>query len=213
MTINFPSPLAMKTFYTSRGRAHVSTVYLLPGPAFVPTPGLDPDQYEIALNNGIGTTDFPIVASVFVDGNGVAEGLPETARGGLRRLLAPSDNIERVELWYYPPQSNNGLFLTSISFNTAGNTTDVSTPVPANQLTMTFRTSEGGIMRVQFMEIASDNTTTRYTYVSAPDRIKVWINTVLDPTYPYVGKDGGRPIAFLRASMTQNEKLYRKVYR
>lgn len=212
MTLNFPSPLQIKMFYTSRTRPHVTGFYVRPAVGFVPTPGLDPSAYEFLGGDGTTVTDFDSFGALLAYGTG-AELTPTTSRGGLVRLLKDPDIVERAELWYFPPQSNDGLFLSAIAYDTLGVSSDVTTPAVGNQLTMTFRTSEGGICRFQVMETATDNTTARYTYATAPNRLKVWINTFLDPTLPLIGKDGGRPIAFLRANMTQNEKIYRKVYR
>lgn len=213
MTLNFPSPLAIKTFYTSRGREHVNTLYVRPVSGFDYSPGKDADQYEFQNGDGTTTADFGILCNVIVSGNGLSEMLPDTARGGLVRLLAETDSVQRCELWSFPPQSNDGTFLSAVAFDVGGDTTDTTTPAVGNQLTMTFRTDEGGILRWQVMETATENTVSRYTYNNAPNRLKIWINTLMDLNYPFIGKDGGRPIAFLRASMTQNERIYRKVYR
>lgn len=115
-----------------------------------------------------------------------------------------------VELWNYPATSTDATFYSVRTLGLAG--TQAGNAQPAQQATMTFRSQNGGIARLQMMEAWFAGNAFEY----APFANPLWsilADFLVAPESPVVARDDGYLVAPLKLSHGQNEKLWRKRYR
>jgi hypothetical protein len=120
-----------------------------------------------------------------------------------------SNTVDYVELWDYEPLTDNGEFVSVYPVGLAG-TGATSAPGAGIESILTFRTLEGGIMRVHTEEpqnLTGNPTDTRpFTYASATamaDHIESVDNV-------FLGKDTSFPFAVIAHYPGQNERLFKK---
>lgn len=118
--------------------------------------------------------------------------------------------FSRAELWRSSEGSHDFQFITAYSFSVAGTSAN---PINlAHQQTYTFRSTNGGIMRIQLMETVSTFNGS-VAYASAGAGEKAFMDYIVSSTKPFLARDNGRPYASNRVSGGQNEKLFRKRFR
>lgn len=128
----------------------------------------------------------------------------------LKDFYHSTATFQRAELWELTPPPVNGTFLSAYDIGEVG---DSATPsVPAQQLTMTFRTQGGYILRQQFME-PSIGGEIKDPYPFANVAAKALADFILSDAGFVVARDNTFPILALNASYGQNEKLWRKRFR
>lgn len=193
MADNFPGPFEVRIFYSVGGLTHVMKVNCKVDSA--PVPGADPSTITL-LNRGGNTV--PLLASVadFV--------------ATLQDVHSVDTDFDYAELWEYPPQSRDGTFITAWSLAVSG--TVASTIIPAQQHTLTFRTQEGGVMKLVILESAFEGS----GRISGSNDIApfagVWSYVDADTGW-LLARDTSWPIAKIRRSDGQNEAIFRRRYR
>lgn len=127
-------------------------------------------------------------------------------------LDATAVDITRVELWKYgaePSLAADFIAVYELGLNGTNSGVQVN-----GQYTMTFRTQLGNVMRFQIMEFSgADQRSTfvpPFTPASAADDI---VQYLCGTAHPFSARDNSKPIAPIRLSLSQNEKLFRKRYR
>jgi len=131
-------------------------------------------------------------------------------------LMAPlykSDaNFAYAELWKY----TDGTFISN--FVSAYDISDIGTSgnntVLAGQEVYVFRTSEGGIMKVNLMETITNfsfKKTAANLTASQADLVAYVIDTALGNYF--MGRDTSYPFAFVAMYPGQNEAIFKKRYR
>lgn len=129
----------------------------------------------------------------------------------LIRELFPSDMAwVGYSLWKYADLTNDRTFITSGVNSTVGQTSPPETP--AHQVTFTFRTVEGGTMRIVLLETSQSNQTrVPYALTSAPKQ--AIFDYVTDPTGWILARDTSYPIVALNYIGGQNEAVFRSRFR
>lgn len=120
------------------------------------------------------------------------------------------NTIDFVELWKYTPLSYDADFWSVYSVNLAG--THASAATPAGQNILTFRTQEGGTMKLYIMEspISGSAIDPPPFQNAALDAIAAYVATT---PRPFLGRDTSRPFTVNQHFPSQNEALFRKRYR
>ena len=116
------------------------------------------------------------------------------------------------ELWYCVPDSfeQNFIGVQDISLAATGS----GNGIPAGQNVFTFRTREGGSMRINLME-APRNYGTKVSYTSMTTAEKDFCDFVTDNVNEgwFLGQDTSYPFATIALYPGQNEALFKKRYR
>lgn len=142
----------------------------------------------------------------------------QTAIDGLWNQMRPhyhtSVTCGLVELWHYPvPGSDERDFISATSpVATAG--TSSGAAVLANQDTLSFRSANGGIMKVTMMESSfqTNNVVTLIPNASGNTVQKI-AAYVLSSVGWLLARDDGFPFAAYQHTSGQNEAIYKKRYR
>lgn len=194
MADNFPGPYEVRMFYQVDGLAHTARYNCFASGS--PVPGTDPATIDLVQQDA-GLVNVMTALSDWV--------------ALLRPVYETSSSFDRAELWQYDVGTTNGTFIAAWNIGLAGTT--VQPPIYAGQVTMTFRTLEGNIMKVVLLEsTAASKAKVPY----AVDTIAEWkaiADYVVDPSGWQLGRDTSFPIAYIQRSGGENEALFRRRYR
>lgn len=134
---------------------------------------------------------------------------------GLLAVLEPlfaagSATFDRFELWKYTPLSFDASYVSSDDISDVGSSG--SSSVLAGEQIFTFRTQEGGIMRVQLEESTEEpGGSQNYGELSALN--KAVVDHFLDSDNIWLARDTSYPIAFIGMHPGQNERNFKRRYR
>jgi len=195
---NYPGPYELRLFYTTNEPVVIAdhVLRLSFRVAGDPEPGTPFDAIQ-TLNKS-GSPSNP-VSAVLLD-----------LLTFVRPFYLPAVDFVRAEVWKYPPQSFDALFISAQNVGTGGNGTGTTTI--AGQLIFTFRTSLGGVMKVDLR----GTTVTPREKLSFPTAFSSFNNLAgyfLAAGTPFIGRDNGVPIAPMFALAGQNERAWKRVYR
>lgn len=199
MALNFPGPfevrLTQTALFASDPLAH--TQRLSVDLTTDPPPGTGFLSINVKTKGGILT---PTLASAI-----------EAWLTLLKVQFADETSFGIVELWKYVPLSFEASFISSYN-PTVVLGTSLDTTVKANQEIYTFRTTEGGIMRINLMEtVRAVGLTISYpTGDAAEDAIFDFITS--DANW-ILARDTSYPLASLNFLPGQNEKSFRQRFR
>jgi hypothetical protein len=194
MATNFPGPYEMRFFYTSDGRSHVHRVNVQVSGTPVP-----------------GTDDFTTIDILLRDTSVDLASDIADAWVALWKPFLPSSggSISRVELWKFTAGTFISTFVASYDIGVAG--TGAGAVVPASQMIFVFRTAEGGIMKLSFLDTTNTpGLPVVPPYGGANDALA---DFVLAPASPFLARDTSFPIANIALYPGQNEALFKKIYR
>jgi hypothetical protein len=200
MTINFPGPYEIRIKYT----ATVSSVTLTHTQRLsCAIAGDDP-----GVGDGFDVIDVGRRA-------GGAIGL-DAAIDAWIDLVVPfysgtgATNFVSAELWKYAAGTYDASFVSTYAIGEAG--TNGGGVQQAAQSIVTFRSSNGGIFKLSFMEsaLASGGTDTG-TISSAA--LEALVASVEDGDHPWLARDDGFPIVRIAHFPGQNEALFKKRFR
>jgi hypothetical protein len=197
---NFPGPYEVRLYYTTapsglpafthQARYNVSLFGAV-------TPGLAFSAYDATPRAGA-----LIPLSTVVD-NWVALMRPLIGSGG-------GNTIDYAELWKYTPGTFQATFWGSYGIGLAG--TSGGAVVAASQLIQTYRTVEGGIMRINVME-----GTLPAAGIDGPPFSPAQTENVrggiIGASNCWLGRDTSQPMAAIGQYVGQNEALFKKRYR
>ena len=196
---NYDGQYEVRTFYNTTPPGedpmdHVMTIdVMLDGGA---SPGQSFSDIPTLYRNGLGST-LDVDIDAFLD--------------LIEPFFSTTTSIIRSELWFYGPEpSTNATFIAVLPVGHTGS--NASPTIAAAQNTMTLRTINGGIMRVQMME-TSRNSNLKDAYPFSIAIATALSNYLIGLTSPFVARDNSFPISPVFFSETQNEKLYSKRYR
>lgn len=201
MTLNFPGPQQLRIFYTIDAESlgalqHVmqlnfisAVTPLTPGTAFVDIDVVKAGSGQSHLEV---TTDDLVVL--------------------LKALLAADDaTIDYAECWQFDVGTFDATYISSYTIGVAG--TAVVAATAAAEAIYSFRSQEGGNMRVVLMELSTPpGASLGYSDLNAANQ--AWVDHFKHATLaPYVARDTSYPIAFTRLHPGQSEALFKKRYR
>lgn len=194
MAANFPGPYDMRFFYTVQGRDHTQKLNC----AVQGTPNVGDDSSTIVLQ----TKDLVGVNM-------------ETAADAWAALIADQFNdtdavINRVELWRYEPLSSDAIYVSSYQLGVDG--TSAGATAPASQTISTFRTVEGGVLKINLMDTVfpGDQKEAYPAQYSSVNDIFDYV--VADDTW-ILGRDTSYPVLALNWLPGINERLFKQIYR
>lgn len=128
----------------------------------------------------------------------------------IKPLYKSDTNFVRAELWQYGGSSLDASYKASYPLGVAGDS--ANSTVPAQQVTVTFRTLGGYILRLQLMEsVVGGDTKDPYPFVNVA--VKALADYVISDQNFVKARDNTFPIVALNASYGANEKLWRKRFR
>ena len=199
--LNYPGPQQIRLFYTTAPTSFPSIQhearYNIRISGGAPAPGTAFGSMTAALKGG-GT----LALNTYMDNWAIL----------MKALMSnvANNTIDYAELWDYPALSNNGSFVSAYTMNVAGTTALPS--LPAIQNMITFRTAEGGIMKLNFMEGWSG-----IGVIDTPPFAQAGFQAVADfvisANNAWLGADTSFPFAIKAMFPGQNEALFKKRYR
>jgi hypothetical protein len=200
MTLNFPGPYQLRFHYTTanssfaaKGHTQKLNINLSPDPA----PGT-PFSGITALNGVGGTQALNALVDAYLN-------LVKAIYAN-----AANNTWDYVELWKYDPGTFDASFVSV--YNTAVAGTSASPMNTANEQIMTFRTLEGGVMRVHYEEsVKSIGVADSAPFADAAlEAIRAYIG---DTPKPFLGADTSYPFATIALYPGQNEALFKNRFR
>lgn len=197
MTINYPGPYEIRMFYTTTVSSvpitHVQHLSL----QIVGDP--DPGDEFISMNTILRDASTPTLDSVASAWATACQPLFSSGAG---------NTIDYMELWRYTFGTFEASFISAKSIGVAG--TSGSTVQGSSQSISTFRTQEGGIFKLSFMEtvITPGPKDTAPYGLAALESIAADI--VAGDTYPWIGRDTSFPFARIAHYPGQNEALFKR---
>lgn len=200
MALNFPGPQQLRIYYT------------------VDAVGLGNLQHVLQLN--LDCDPVPTPGDAFVDvsvkrraaANVDLETLTDSLVVLLQPLLDADDaTIDYAELWAFAALSFDATYISSYTIGVAG--TGTGQAFAAAQSIYSFRSLEGGVMRVNLME---NNTfpgpSIGYASMSAANQ--AFVDFFAHPTNAaFLARDTSYPIAFTLLHPGTNEALFKRRYR
>jgi len=139
-----------------------------------------------------------------------------TMINGLIDLLKPfyteDDSFDLKTLFTLATPASDPVWRNQVSLvASVGTGTDIGWQ-KAVQTTVSIRSTEGGVFRVQMMDSGSFDEWNKLTNLSTIPAVEDIVEYVSDPENGFRARDGGRPAAFIEMSKTLNEQL-RKSYK
>lgn len=185
--------------------------------------------YQLRLRYGVNGDDHTVKFNVDVDGqptsyvawntiNLIAKDttlldLPTWSaafRNAIGAMLPTSWETGTFELYRIAPNSNDATFISSDSTIFTGQR--AITAIPDSQTTLTFRTQEGGIAKVVMLGVATD-ITSRGSLANPPSHYADIVTMMTESNSPILGRDTSPIVTSMNWLLTQNERLYKKLYR
>lgn len=194
MTVHYPGPYEVRIPYTTDGLPHEWKGNCIVAGA-APDPGADPDDITMVTRGG--SADLQTA----VDGFWAV----------YRNLFAAATLAGTFELWRYPTPGGNAVFVTSGNLTTPNGV--AGTYQPAQQVTLTFRTALGHIMRIVAIESSVVGNTREPLPTVGTGGPQTTAAYVLSANGWLIGRDDAFPIAPLNMSFGQNEAVFEKRFR
>lgn len=201
MAQNFPGPYELRIAYTTTPTGlptlpHTQRLNLnLTSP---PNPGDAFNNINAVTRGGISTPDLASAVEAWL--------------GLVDNLYHTSATFGPVELWSYAPLSFDAQFISSYN-PTISAGVETTAAAPAGQHIMTFRSQEGGIMRLSFMEPAGVLSGAVDSYPTGFPNQDAVFAFVIGSTNWILARDTSYPFAALKLLQGQNEKTFRQRFR
>lgn len=195
---NYPGPYEIEytiTGFTAPVREHkirINTIAI-----GTPAPGTLPTAITLQKAGG-GTATLAAVA--------------DQAWSFLRQFWPAAIVCAGYQFWKYVPSTYAKDFIaTGAVTNPTGTGGGVN---PKHQITMTFRSANGGILKTVLLETAmTGDTQTALVPNGAGTAPQKWAAYLLSADGPAIAADDAYPILALRDSRGENERLFRKIFR
>lgn len=198
MALNFPGPQEVRLNYT----CNLSGLTLQ-----------HQARYNVALQGAFGPGGVFSDYDVF-EQSGITQDL-QAAVDAWVALLQPlfnsaATNFVSAELWDYNPGTFESSFLSVYDINLPG--TSGSGGVVTGQTIYTFRSQEGGIMKISLMEgITLAGASVAYSSLSAAQ--KAMVDKVVSSTNIFQARDTSFPFAFVLCHPGNNEATFKRRFR
>ena len=187
---NFPGPYEIELKYTCSGEQHVQRLNC--DVVGSPTPGTDPTTIDMNLRSG---------STIKVDAGVNAWTLLIDA------LFHTSVTFDDYTLWSYAPLTFDRTFIATATIGTNG--VNAGAVNLSFQQILTFRTLEGGVMKLNFME-SSATSIARLTYAASGPAVVAIFDFVNGTTNWILARDTSYPIAAIHSMGGENEALFKK---
>lgn len=190
---NFPGPYIVEIKYTVDGLKHVqrNSCHI----PIAPTAGDDPATIDVATRSG-GTVDLATAVDDWVD--------------LVRAMYHTSTTFDSYDLYYKQDADTPRMWRATGILGLPG--TNAGANNPAHQMTLTYRTQEGGVMRQVFLE-SFHGAQTVFPYAGSHVTAQALMDYVVAPTGWINARDTSYPIVPLNTVGGQNEATFRARYR
>lgn len=189
MASNFPGPFEVEMRYTCSGRQHTARYNCDTQSA--PTPGDAPSTILLDKRDaGTVALDTAVAAWVVL----------------YKALFHTSVTIDDYTFWSYAPASFDRTFITTENLAVAG--TNAGAVNLSFQQILTFRTLEGGLMKLNLME-TSGTSIARLTYAASGAQVKALFDFVIGTSNWMLARDTSYPIATIFSMGGENEALFK----
>lgn len=197
MALNYPGPYEVRIYYDvaigTKTLSHVQRVNVSPLAAV--NPGDEFSTIDVDTKSGIGNA-----LDTIVDGWIAA----------LQPLYGAAEaDFNFAELWAYAPNSFDATFISAYGIGLPGTG---SASLAGGQWIASFRTIEGGSMKISLMETnVAAGPKRAYAGLSANEQAIV--NYVQASTGAFLARDTSFPLTFTNVFPGQNEKTFKQRYR
>ncbi len=189
MALNFPGPYEVELRYTVSGLIHTQRINC--DVVGTPSPGDLPASINLVsrdASNPVLTT--AVTAWVTL----------------IKAAFNTATTFDDFTLWKYTPLTFDKTFISTGTLAIAG--TDAALHVANIQQILTFRTQEGGPMRVVLMEVTSANEL-RTSYAASSALYQTFMDFVSGLSSWFLARDTSYAIASLNVVGGQNEALFK----
>lgn len=200
MVTNFPGPYELRFSYdtTPVGQVQLNhTARLNVDLVTDPPPGTAFALINAKTRGGVATPDLATVVEAWL--------------ALWVEIMHTSSNFGLVELWKYTPLTFQADFVSSYSPIIVAGLHTLS-PGVCQQDILTFRTTEGGILRLNSME-ARNRDFDRIKFPTGIGNVDAIFNFVVSDPNWILGRDTSYPFGGLNYLIGQNEKLFRIRFR
>lgn len=194
MALNFPGPESIEIVYTVANVQHKQELNCNLVDGY--TIGGDPANMTLVTRDAQGVSVSQAVAD-YVD---IAKG-----------FFGTNMTFDFYNVWRYTPLSTERTFVTSGAIGVAGVSSNPT--VLAQQNTLTFRTAEGGTMRMVYLEPANDVLVSSPLSAPSVNAAGFVRDYVLATDSWILARDTSYPIAPLNFIGGQNEAVFKRRYR
>lgn len=157
-----------------------------------------------------GTPFSEILVSDWNETSSPLDALIDALLAELLPLYNLTTDFTSAELWKIPEGTYDATFLSVYGIGTPGESSTNTSA--AHQLTFTWRSTAGGIMKLVLIESISTEQG-KYAYPTGSSTWNDVFAFVGSATRPFMARDNTRPFAPLRVSGGQNEAVWRRRYR
>jgi hypothetical protein len=132
----------------------------------------------------------------------------------LRQCYTTGITCNGYQLWRYVPGTLAKDFISAGTVTNPAGSGGAGTGVIAHQLTLTFRSANGGVVKIVMLE-GNNTGDTRGTLIpnAAGTNYQKVAAYVMSADNVVLARDDSYPVAALRYAVGQNERIWRKVYR
>lgn len=200
MAINFPGPYEVRIYYTVSFPTLGAVVHVQRLNCDLETPGSPGDTFgdlDVILRNG---------STIALN----------TQLTNWINLIKPffrdaETTFDYAELWKYEPLSFEADFISTQTIGVTGSITTGS-QVAASQCIWSFRTLEGGTMKISLMEslLAPG---ARLGYGLQSSLSQALVDYILGPSNGWLARDTSFPFSHIAQFPGQNEAVFKKRYR
>ena len=198
MPANFPGPFELRMFYTTT----ISSIPLTHVAKYnCDVDGAVPGALFSAMNIKTRDGSNPTLAAFCTTWTNLVKAAYSSGAGNA---------IDYYELWQVAPLSFDASFISALAQAISG--TNGGTTKNASQVILTFRTTEGGIMKLNFMESVQDfgiKDTPPYSNA----QYEAIATHILGGGNAFLGRDTSAPFASIAMFPGQNEALFKQRFR
>jgi hypothetical protein len=199
MAENLPGPYEIEyelQGWVSPARSHVLRFFV--AAVGSPAPGSLPTAVDIQKMGGA-TAKLNVVANQIW--------------GFIRTIYHTSISAVGYTLWRYVPGTLAKDFISAGALTTPAGTSGSPTTI-AGQITLTFRSANGGVLKIVMLETVLGGDA-RITLIPNPVGIQAPLiaSYVLSADNVLLARDDAFPVAAMRDSRGQNERIWRDVFR
>lgn len=191
--VNFAGPYEVEIKYTVDSLKHVHRL----NTSIAVTPAVGEDVANIDLLTKVaGSVNLDTAVNAYVN--------------LIKANYHTSVTFDSYDLYQYQANNVPRKWLATALLGIAG--TAAGSPVPAESTIWTFRTQNGGSMRLVHLETSFDSNL-RESYASLGPSSQAFMDSVVADTNWILARDDSYPIVQLNRVLGQNERVFRKRYR
>lgn len=200
MALNYPGPYEVRLFYTTPVTGSVSLTHQ--------------QRLNVVVSGQISVGD-PFSSITVVRRDASLHALDDEVDAWVALINGLWNNsgtstIDYAELWKYVPNTFDAIYTSTYQIGVVG--TSGSANVGAAQNIITFRTQEGGIFKLNFLETIV-GTGYKDTLPFSNGTLDTIADAVVAGTVPWLARDSSYPLSCIGLYPGASEALFKKRYR